>query len=194
MQSNKHPRDSEWVNSMLNQLKVLAMIDIGDKVCTEYPMFYVQASGLQQSVIRHATGESRQRNMKRIAEVVQSIMDHIEDAYQQSNGELRPENSIHTNMSTLHVQQYTQQFIGALANAQHGLRNLVYAYTHDKMITAQIDTIIENIDSFIQRCSRLGVPHTLIGNPPKASNTEFKIGTQLKTKMFELEYIPGQNE
>jgi hypothetical protein len=146
MQNNKHPRSTEWVNKMLNQLKVLAMIDLGDKLCTETPMFSLQPSGFQQTVWRTLSGESRVRNLRAIADVVTSVIDHVESHV--------PTSGTWSNMTD---KQLILQLVEALKQAQNGLQNLTWSYNYDKTTTAQIDTIIETIEQFVVRCTHHGI-------------------------------------
>lgn len=75
-----HPRDDSWMTRMLTQLKVIAQIEKGDKLCTQAALFYIEPSSSTQCVRRMFNGESRTRNLQRVQSVVSQFIEHVQFA------------------------------------------------------------------------------------------------------------------
>lgn len=122
----------------LNQLKVVAVINVGDKVCTETPMFHIQPAGVRQTLWRSLTGESRNRNIRAISDLVVGTIDHVEHALLRRNQDQR-------------TVQMTTQLARALLGARMGIQNLAHSYTHDKTTVVQLHTLVDSIGMFEAR-------------------------------------------
>ena len=132
-----HPRDDAWTTKMMTQLKVIAQLEKGDKLCTQGALFYIEpASMLMQSIKRTLHGETRTRNVQRVSDVVNDVIGHVRASTDGSGDET----------STL------RRFLNALEMSVAGLRSLSYSYTNDACAMAQIDCVIDNIIEFLIEC------------------------------------------
>ena len=120
------PRNHEWVNKLITQLKVVSKIERGDKIYTESTFFAIEKVSFIQSLKRTFIGENRTTNLERISKVVDVTLDFLNT----NNADDNPE--------------YHRVQI-ALVNAVPGLKNLAYSYEFDRCILAQIDTLIDTI-------------------------------------------------
>ena len=130
-----HPRDGAWLEKLITQLKIVARIERGDKLFTESTLFHVEVAtgGWTQPLRRALSGENRSRNLERVASTVHAMMDFIGEMPLPKEHEL-----------------LLPRCINALKGAVDGLRNLCYSYEKDAAALAQIDTIIETINLFVE--------------------------------------------
>lgn len=152
-----HPRDDTWITKMLTQLKVVAQLEKGDKLCTEGALFYIEPSSyLTQCVKRTYHGETRTRNLQRISDVVDKIIDHLRSVI--INTKLsKKTNTLEGLICGMDTQTFIKRCLNALSMTINGLRNLSYSYTNDACVMAQLDCVIENINAFLDHCNTLNV-------------------------------------
>lgn len=163
-------RDEEWVQKMLTRLKIICMIKIGDKLCTERELFHVDHPKLCQFASRMYNGENRERNLRRIQDTVQQVINYVQDtccapaetatstALVPSAGTAGTCTDVGAEFASIHHSQTIRHMLETLELATPGLRNLAETYNQDLCTTAQIDCIISMIDAFLQRCERMGIP------------------------------------
>lgn len=120
-----HPRNNEWVNKLITQLKVISKIERGDKIYTESTFFTIEKVSLLQGLKRTFIGENRTTNLERISKVIDITLDFLHHT--------------HADEPEYHRVQI------ALVNAVAGLQNLAYSYEFDRCILAQLDTLIDTI-------------------------------------------------
>ena len=169
-----HPRDEPWITKMLTQMKVVAQIEKGDKLCTESALFYIEpSSNVMQPLRRRWNGETRSRNLQRVDHVVGALINFLKKLTVQSKyvtiqgpaelvGETARSNG-DGNQSDDNIEQIEGRIVCAnrdyifkrtlhvLELSIGGLRNLAYSYTTDACALAQIDCIIDKINDGLQQ-------------------------------------------
>lgn len=152
-----HPRDDTWITKMITQLKVVAQLEKGDKLCTEGALFYIEPSSyLTQCVKRTYHGETRTRNLQRISDVVDKVIDHLRFVIVNTNRS-KSTNTLEGLICGMDTETFIKRCLSALSMTINGLRNLSYSYTNDACAMAQLDCVIENINAFMDHCSTLNI-------------------------------------
>ena len=88
-------------------------------------------------------GDNRERHLRAVSDVIGMVIEHVEH-----NQRISAENNY--TLAYMTSRQHMKQLMEALSQAQSGLKNLVYSYNDDKTIMAQIDTIIDKIEHFLE--------------------------------------------
>lgn len=133
------PKDESWANKLITLLKIVSRIEPGDKIYTEGDLFHVEPNGVViQAVRRTLCGEGRIKNIQRLKCVAENMTNYIECEYSSA-----PQGSP--------KEQLMLRCIASLRGSVVGLRNLSISYGHDACTMAQIDCIIERIESFLEQ-------------------------------------------
>jgi hypothetical protein len=152
-------------------LKVIATLKDGQRICMRNSSFSIQDAGWSQAFARWAYGETRWVNLDDIKAVVSdalrilgTYMTLVQHAYGGSPG--------HTEYATLPVPtpDASLGFVGALAkelqSARTGLLCLRGTYVDDSLMVANLDVLIERTSTEVDKALALLERHNL---PPRLS-------------------------
>ena len=124
------PRDGQWLNKVMIQLKILSRIQKNDKVNTCGITFSL-VSGYYGTVFRCIHGENRKMNLQHIYTFLNTIKQYIEEVDQSDDDK--------------------KSILRAMSDALVGVNNLGYTYTSDVILQAEIECMYNEFTTYIEK-------------------------------------------
>lgn len=136
------------MNALLTQLKVLSKCQQGDKIATQESVFSIDTGTTMQGLYRKYKGETRDRNVHCIFQVVSDVIELVRESIECDPG----------NAKDGHVGMTIQRGVNALAASREGIQNLSLTYQQDARTVSQFATVLDQIDDFLAESSHYVVP------------------------------------
>lgn len=137
----------------LTNLKILAKLQVGDKLIYTNKSFSIDKWFYLQPLYRWYYNESRATTIKHLNEFIQQVFSLIDIIYANEMGHL--ENNYYTNVKPIVFKEENASIlisiINELQNAADGLNNLKQTYKDDVNIATSLNIIIEKIHVRIKK-------------------------------------------
>lgn len=135
------------IDNLLLNLEIISRIKENDKLSNQDKIIEIDTR-VGQFFRRWFTGDSRNRSLSRIEEIVELTIDVtrqlLEDEYDDSNKVFDEKEKLIRSFET-NKSEYFQKFSKNMADAIHGLNNLKKTYENDEAIKSRIDLVIEKL-------------------------------------------------
>lgn len=126
---------------IITKLKFLSKIQTGEKINTKPYLSIVNDDWITSLFRKFYNFESRTQTVQFINETVASTFQIIEQIKITSKN---------LQIETTDTENILNNLYKDLVNAKSGITNLIKTYKADKIVICQLETIIENIDLFLQ--------------------------------------------
>lgn len=149
---NKHSEvqrtcQSQVIDNLLLNLEIISRIKENDKLSNQEKILEIDTR-VGQFFRRWFTGDSRNRTLSRIEEIVELTIDVtqqlLEAEYDDSNRTFDEKETLLRSFET-NKSEYFQKFSKNMADAIHGLNNLKKTYEYDEAIKSRIDMVIDKL-------------------------------------------------
>jgi hypothetical protein len=138
---------SQVIDNLLLNLEIISRIKENDKLSNQEKILEIDTR-VGQFFRRWFTGDSRNRTLSRIEEIVQLTIDVtqqlLEAEYEDSNKTFDEKETLLRSFET-NKSEYFQKFSKNMADAIQGLNNLKKTYEYDEAIKSRIDMVIDKL-------------------------------------------------
>ena len=139
------------IHTTLCNLTTLGQIKQNDKLQTEGEVFTIYVPTVMRGMIRFLYGETREVNLRRIYECIQSGKDFVTNRM----SEFSAENNVTTSTFQMKVQRHDQyklciRIIDAFKDSLQGFENLEETYKDDASLVSRIRNMKSEISDFCQ--------------------------------------------
>ena len=153
-----------WMNSLdktdrvIINLKVLATLTEGQRVCARNGQFSVYTPGWTQSVLRWLYSEDRWNNLDEVSNTVNDAL-RILNVYMNLAAHAYNATGILPSAVPVPTPDASLNFVSSLSreltNALNGMRALKATYAHDALLLATMDVLIERVQTEVQSAKQL---------------------------------------
>jgi hypothetical protein len=141
------------MDKLLIDLKILSKVPENGKLNTvSGNQLYMESTTFYQGIMRFMKGDSRNKTIERIEELINTSKQIAVSILQNSTMNIYEKN---TTISKYEINEFNKYFeqlkclSNELKNSQQGLKNLKNTYDNDANITSKLEVIIENIKRLI---------------------------------------------
>ena len=147
-------RENTRLNGLVTQLKVISQVQQGDKIATQENVFSIDSNSMMQGAFRKYKGETRDRNIQSVTNVVLEVIEHVRTAVETRHQVAKEQQR---GMAEMSCDQFIQRTLNDLSACRSGLNNLTLTYSGDARIVSQLKTVSEQVDDFLARCADYGM-------------------------------------